>query len=308
MLKHMVCEGTIFIAAFISAEPFGLGNILGTNASSIPDSKWYHVELSLNSSPVIFGQTVQLACATEHNSTNDLSRTWILKESGATVCVNGECNDPNKYSDFPKNASTYILQIHNFSMLDVNKWYKCSIGNISDELPIYLNEQNFEYHPNESEVTLNTERKDGYLNVEIVFEKVFPSPVCSLTFDSLDLSSAVNTIKWNNGLFYSIELVIKDHFVGYTAAILNINCKFGRSDIHVVSKDFPEIVNSEPMSDETNSETEKIIGVIFANALLTVVGILLYICAERHCTKVCKRKTSEHSYHEFENNCSQQEL
>lgn len=35
-------------------------------------------------------------------------------------------------------------------------------------------------------------------------------------------------------------MVIKDHYVGYTAAILNVNCKFGKSDIHVVSKDFPE--------------------------------------------------------------------
>ncbi|VDH97845.1 Hypothetical predicted protein [Mytilus galloprovincialis] len=314
MFKHMICEGTILIAVFISAELFVLGNILGANQTSISDNKLYHVELSMSSSPVIFGQTVELACATEFNTTNDLSRTWVLKENDVTICVNGQCNDSNKYSDLKTNVSTcmYILRIKNFSMLDVNKWYKCFIGNISDELPVYLNEQNYEYHPNESEVTINTERKDGYLNVEIVFEKVFPSPVCSLTFHNIDLSSAVNTIKWKNGLFYSVEMVIKDHFVGYTAAILNVNCKFGKSDIHVVSQDFPEIGNSELMSDEANSEANKIIAVIIANALLMLVGIVLYICAERHCTNVCTKKTSAQTYYEFEDSStissSQQEL
>lgn len=52
-------------------------------------------------------------------------------------------------------------------------------------------------HPNESEITVNTERKDGYLNVEIVIEQVFPYPVCTFKFDvSIDKIN-VQCIEWN---------------------------------------------------------------------------------------------------------------
>lgn len=70
--------------------------------------------------------------------------TWTVKENGANLCVNGDCSNPKKYSVFQKDAYTYILRINNFSMNDVNKWYRCSVGNVSDEIPIYLDDQNFE--------------------------------------------------------------------------------------------------------------------------------------------------------------------
>ncbi|CAC5370249.1 unnamed protein product [Mytilus coruscus] len=258
MLKHTFFELLIFVTVFGSAHFFVLGGHISNAINMFEENR---VELSLNSSPVIFGNIVDLACATESNFTNELQRTWTIKENGANICINGDCSDPIKYSVFQKDASTYILRINNFSMNDVNKWYRCSVGNVSDEIPIYLNEQNFEYHPNESEITVNTERKDGYLNVEIVIEKVFPYPVCTFKFDRLDLSSAVKTT-----------------------------------------------VNSEPMTGEANSEINLIVVVVIANSVLILTGVVLFISAERHCTKCCKRKTSEHNYHEFENNYSTHEL
>ncbi|CAC5370250.1 unnamed protein product [Mytilus coruscus] len=305
MLKHTFFELLIFVTVFGSAHFFVLGGHISNAINMFEENR---VELSLNSSPVIFGNIVDLACATESNFTNELQRTWTIKENGANICINGDCSDPIKYSVFQKDASTYILRINNFSMNDVNKWYRCSVGNVSDEIPIYLNEQNFEYHPNESEITVNTERKDGYLNVEIVIEKVFPYPVCTFKFDRLDLSSAVKTSKWNNGFLYSIELVIKNYFVGYTSATLNVNCKIGKYDTNVVSQDFHKTVNSEPMTGEANSEINLIVVVVIANSVLILTGVVLFISAERHCTKCCKRKTSEHNYHEFENNYSTHEL
>ncbi|OPL20957.1 hypothetical protein AM593_09389, partial [Mytilus galloprovincialis] len=90
-------------------------------------------------------------------------------------------------------------------------------------------------HPNESEITVNTERKDGYLNVEI----------------GLDVSSAVTTNNWHNA------------------------------------------VNSEPMSDEANSEINLIVVAVISNSLLILTGVVLFMCAESHCTKCCKRKTPD---------------
>lgn len=63
-------------------------------------------------------------------------------------------------------------------------------------------------------------------------------------------------------------------------------------------------VNSEPMSDEANSEINLIVVAVIANSLLILTGVVLFMCAESHCTKCCKRKTPENRYHEFENNYS----
>lgn len=62
-------------------------------------------------------------------------------------------------------------------------------------------------------------------------------------------------------------------------------------------------VNSEPTSDEANSEINLIVVAVIANSLLILTGVVLFMCAESHCTK-CKRKTPENRYHEFENNYS----
>lgn len=83
--------------------------------------------------------------------------------------------------------------------------------------------------------------------------------------------------------------------------------------MHVlIDKRFFSVGNSEPMSNEANSEANKIIAVIIANALLMLVGIVLYMCAGRHCMNVCTKKTSEQTYYEFEESStissSQQEL
>ncbi|VDI00263.1 Hypothetical predicted protein [Mytilus galloprovincialis] len=301
MLKYTFSELLIFVKVFGSANFFVLGGHISNAGDMFRENQ---VKLSLNSSPVIFGNIVELACTTESNLTNELQITWTVKENDANLCVNGDCSNPKKYSVFQKDAYTYILRINNFSMNDVNKWYRCFVGNVSDEIPIYLDDQNFEYHPNESEITVNTERKDGYLNVEIVIEQVFPYPVCTFKFDGLDVSSAVTTSNWHNGLFYSIEFVIKDYFVGYTSATLNVSCKIGKNDIHVVSQDFHKSVNSEPMSDEANSEINLIVVAVIANSLLILTGVVLFMCAESHCTKCCKRKTPDNRYHEFENNYS----
>lgn len=266
------------------------------------------VDLFLTSRTIIFGNSVFIVCSTTNTSFLTLTRRWSKQNDNITLCVDGHCGKSEKYTESETENSTYTLEIHNFNETDVNMVYACSFGSnnsLSNSVNVFLNEDHFEYHPNKSEISKKADRLDGFLNIEIVLKKVFPIPFCEFKYNDMNLSTAIKTISWNNGIFDSVQMLLNDHYIGFSSGSLNVTCRVGKTKISIMSENFSESKQSIKRTSRTDGTEMKklIISLAVGDSVLVMIIIIIlgWLCARKRRNNNSNIRIHTNEYNVFEN-------
>lgn len=269
----------------------------------------HSVDLFLTPRTIIFGKNVFIACSTTNTSLLTLTRRWSKQNDNLkTLCVDGHCDKSKKYKELETDNSTFTLEIRNFNESDVNTVYVCSFGSsnpLSNSVNVFLNEKHFEYHPNKSEISKKADKLDGVLNIDIVLEKVFPIPCCEFRYNDMNLSTAIKTVTWNNGIFDSVQMLLNDHYIGFSSGKLNVTCSVGKTNISIMSEFFSESKQSfKRTSDTDGTEMNKlIISLAVGNSVfvMIIIIILIWLCAMKQRNSNSNIRNHTNQYNEFEN-------
>lgn len=193
--------------------------------------------------PVVFGESVQLACManeTEIPLDKPHSRSWSGGQYNTLLCMNGVSADRSKYNEIEgKDKSQYILQISNFSESDVDCEYKCVFGVDITRTTLHLNEKDYEYVPSRGTTTVISSLMHGHFSVNIHFVKVWPTPVCEIIFERLNFTKRIRMSKMKNGKLFSVNMSLKHVFRSdVCSGEMLISCKIGTRRIEVERKQF----------------------------------------------------------------------
>lgn len=254
------------------------------------------VTLYLAEKPVIFRMDVLLECQTSNESVYlDTQRRWFMGKTEDNLIVNGVSVDNSKYNELVGPHLSYILRITSFEESDLDI-YGCSYVLLRTTINLTLNENDYEYHPKDTEMTVHATRNYGNLHVEVLFTKVYPLPICSFTYidewNSKDLSGMVVSTSWKSVNFYSTQKILDDIPVGRLAATLNITCRIGTSHMHILSEKFSNEYNS---ADGDGSGSDLVICTLVINMII-VICLLPYIYFRTrlhdkcHCKRLMKQQ------------------
>lgn len=187
-------------------------------------------------SPVIFGQDVQLKCEfPSHIKCSGYSRTWTGGPRYALMTLNGVSSNNIKYKETKfENCAYSVLTIKSFDQTDVDIVYKCTYGFSSYEHVLELQSHDYEYHPNEN-IPIEPQIDDQLnLRLNTTFRKVFPKPICQAHINGKDISSLLS-IKSRREIFYesciSFEYTNEQRRCIETVKVL---CTVGKTSFKVV--------------------------------------------------------------------------
>lgn len=94
-----------------------------------------------------FGETAEISCIAKGTEIplNESSRSWTGGPNNTLLCKDGISANKQKYKEkMGKNKSQFILQIYNFSELDVDCIYSCTFGVDSAMKTFNLNEEDYQ--------------------------------------------------------------------------------------------------------------------------------------------------------------------
>lgn len=103
------------------------------------------VSLKVTTSPIVFGQTLDLQCNISNSGKNcDIRlRTWYSSNGNVVLCQNGNCRNQTKYSERKNADCSYSLQIADLSIDDIDTYYTCSYGVIELKKGLMKKDFNF---------------------------------------------------------------------------------------------------------------------------------------------------------------------
>lgn len=259
-------------------------------------------EWTILSPPIIFGETAKLALVAKNESEKS-TRIWQGGQQYVQLCRNGISLNPKKYREstirFPFES---ILEIKTFSEDDVDCDYSCSIGFIKDRHRLSLNEKDFEWHPNADSIAVASTLRKGFLIVDAVLIKVYPKPVCRISFEGMDLneSTATNVIE-KNGKLFRVKITLEHAFKSEICkGELKITCQIGQTDMQVYLKEFNSCQDNhgnQPVTKQSdNSAHHNYITLILISAIAivgitTVVAFVVLVkyrkCRDNICCVAC---------------------
>ncbi|VDH95496.1 Hypothetical predicted protein [Mytilus galloprovincialis] len=205
----------------------------------------YNVYWKRDTSPVMFGDSVNLMCMVgrQEGCDNSTTRRWDGGPNNTILLLNGHSSNATKYYEVTKDpCDNFSLVIMNFNMNDVNQEYWCSFGFETSRQNLPLDEQNFIGMPTKNNIHVSVQQWATKLDISIGFYKVFPKPKCKIKIGDEHL--LIDPIKSNvsrifiNAYLHKTITISKDRCHGnvsikcalLTTTILDItqslNCSF----------------------------------------------------------------------------------
>ncbi|XP_071180699.1 uncharacterized protein [Mytilus edulis] len=244
--------------------------------------------------PVVFGESVQLACManeTEIPLDKPHSRSWSGGPYNALLCMNGVSADSSKYNEEKgKEKNQYNLKIRNFSVMDVNCEYKCVFGVDITRLTLHLNQKDYEYLPSRESTTVVSSLRHGHFSVTITFVKVWPIPVCEIIFERLNFAKRIRVSKTKNGKLFSANMSLEHVFKSdVCSGDMLISCRIGTKNIEVGRKQFhtcPETVKNKGGNLLNDKMLITMIVAIFMFVFMVFVIVLYLVIKQKGYTTI----------------------
>ncbi|XP_076089411.1 uncharacterized protein LOC143059746 isoform X2 [Mytilus galloprovincialis] len=226
----------------------------------------------LASKPVVFGTNVKLYCKFCNNvpCCNAFTRKWTKGTNYDLIVMNSVSLNSAKYEEYLNiSTKTSILTIKNFTEEDVNIPYECTYGFDTDSKVLTLNSTDFEYHPTEEiPVKLHIERNQK-ATANIIFNKVYPNPICFATDDGSDISYSLSVATERIGIFYKSSLQFQYQMKDNCYQNISIQCTVGTTNFTVVNSTLP--------CEKSSQQTKILIAIIIPTSLM-IITVLLIIC------------------------------
>ncbi|XP_071148143.1 uncharacterized protein [Mytilus edulis] len=246
------------------------------------------VSWKLSSKPVVFGTNVKLYCKFCNNvpCCNAFTRKWTKGTHYDLIVMNSVSLNSAKYEEYLNvSTQTSILTIKNFTEEDVNIPYECTYGFDTDSKVLTLNSTDFEYHPTEDiPVKLHIDRNQK-ATANIIFNKVYPIPICFATDDGSDISYSLSVATERIGIFYKSNLQFQYQIKDNCYQNISIHCTVGTTNFTVVNSTLP--------CQKSSQQTNILIAAIIPTSLM-IITVLLIICyCHRRKYMWCNCKSSD---------------
>lgn len=241
----------------------------------------------LSSKPAVFGTNVKLQCTLCNKvpCCNAFIRKWTKGTNYDLIVMNSVSLNSAKYEEYLNvSTKTSILTIKNFTEEDVNIPYECTYGFDTDSKVLTMNSTDFEYPPTEDiPVKLHIDRNQT-ATANIIFNKVYPIPICFATDDGSDISQNLSVAIERNGIFYKSNLQFQYQMRDNCYQNISIQCTVGTTNLTVVHSTLP--------CSRFSQWTKEIIAIIISTSLMIIIVMLIFCYCQRRKNMCCNFESS----------------
>lgn len=233
----------------------------------------------VKSNPAVFGKNVSIYC--KYNGSNtcieNRTRTWTKGQNKDFLMMNGHPTAiAERYKENVLSCSEVELEISNFSSDDLNS-YQCYIDFKECELPLILDADTFEYHPNGDEIKTNLSISNEEFSFFLDIFPVYPSPKCTVFYGNMPMKDFLKQKTRRVGHFYQSKLNLEFKASGKICPITaNATCKIGRTEISLLKFELKNCSDFEKQVSLTLTSTEKTILCILTGICLALVIWSMY--------------------------------
>ncbi|VDI55706.1 Hypothetical predicted protein [Mytilus galloprovincialis] len=227
-------------------------------------------------------------CKVEHTEIplNESSNSWNGGPNNTLLSKDGFSTNKKKYEEkMGQGEFTYILQIHNFSELDVDCIYSCTFGVDSASKKFDLNEEDYQYVPTEM-MHVSSEVRNNNFKVDIRCNRVWPTPICDVSFQGIHYANKTSTSKTLNGKLYSVFITLRQRLSTHSCSSkMIISCQIGTEHIVFPSKMLDRCTVTDDNQAKTGSYA-RVIALLIAIIGIGLIPFVVYIVVAQ------KRKNS----------------
>ncbi|CAC5383237.1 unnamed protein product [Mytilus coruscus] len=213
------------------------------------------ISWELYTKPAVFGKDVQLSChlTSSDPCCSEYTRKWAKGREYNLAIINGVSLNILKYKEsLNSSANISILTIRTFNEHDVDIPYECTYGFNTFSKVLKITEGDFEYHPLE-ELPINITIYKSYIEANITFEKVYPTPECNATDGVNNMEQNLTVTNVRNGVFYTSNIYLLYDISNSCQRTIVVKCTIGQSSFTVVNNTVPCLKGKWP---ETVEEAE----------------------------------------------------
>ncbi|CAC5420768.1 unnamed protein product [Mytilus coruscus] len=236
----------------------------------------------VKSNPAVFGKDVSISCKYNGSSTciENRTRTWTKGHNKDFLFMDGYPTAiAERYEENVISCSEVELKITNFSSDDLNN-YHCSIDFQECELPLNLNPNKFEYHPNVDEIKKDITVSNEYFFFFVDVSPVYPRPTCTVFYGNKQMNDILKENISKIGHFYQTKLNLEfKASVKICPITANATCNIGQTEISLLKFELKNCSDIEEQVSLTLNSTEKTIFCILTGICLALV--LWSMCRNR---------------------------